>query len=74
MDGFYDEASKGCITSKWDPQHPLVGLPHGDWCAETNGPATPDCHDAFRIQQFQTFSGAKIKLQVGDQQAATCPV
>ena len=61
--GFYDATRKGCLTAKWNPADPTNGLPMGDWCAKTNGPATADCHDAWKSESFHAFAGAKIKLE-----------
>jgi hypothetical protein len=61
-EGFYDVATSSCRTAKWNPSDPVNGLPHGDWCAATNSPATADCHDALRGISFHAFSGAKILL------------
>lgn len=50
----------------WDPtKADNAGLPKGDWCAETNGPATDTCHDAFRNVSYASFQGFRI-------QANTC--
>jgi len=69
-EGFFDDATKSCAKSaKWDPtKEDDAGLPHGDWCSQTNGPATDKCHDAWRSETYHVFSGAKIK---GDA-ATTC--
>lgn len=53
--------------TKWDPANPATGLPMGDWCAETNSVATPECHNAFRSISYAAFQGFKI-------QANTCPI
>jgi hypothetical protein len=69
--GFYNAQTSGCRTANWNPSDPVNGLPRGDWCAKTNGPATADCHDAWRGMSFQAFAGAKIKLEANGT-PATC--
>ena len=66
-DGFAGDWGNFCSGSpSWDPSLPNnEGLPHGDWCSVTNGPATATCHDAFRSETFQAF-------QAFDIQDATC--
>jgi hypothetical protein len=55
-------ATKRCREDpRWDPTNPKTGLPHGDWCAETNGPATDDCHDAVKSVSYTTFQGFPIQ-------------
>jgi hypothetical protein len=53
---------KNCrMSDKWNPKEPIEGLPSGDWCAATNSRATPECHDAFRVENWQTFQGFPIR-------------
>ena len=46
---------------KWDATKPLTGMPRGDWCSETNGPADDNCHDAYLTIAYHAFAGANIK-------------
>ena len=65
-DGFAGEAwGDNCRGSPlWNPSaEDHSGLPHGDWCARTNGPATADCHDAFRSETFQAFQAFPIRAE-----------
>jgi hypothetical protein len=64
VDPAFDARLVTCRQSdKWDPKEPVEGLPSGDWCAATNSPATPECHDAFRVENWQTFQGFPIRDQ-----------
>jgi hypothetical protein len=72
VEGFYSPATSSCRTAQWNPADPVNGLPMGDWCAKTNGPATADCHDAWRGISFHAFSGAKIKVAASGA-PMTCP-
>jgi len=45
---------------KWNALDPVHGLPPGDWCATTNEPATPDCHDAWQSVSFATFQAFPV--------------
>jgi hypothetical protein len=38
----------------------VAGLPMGDWCAATNSPATPECHDALRAIAYQVLQGFDV--------------
>jgi hypothetical protein len=69
--GFYDATTSSCKTSKWNPSDPAGGLPMGDWCAATNSPASPGCHDAWQSKSFHVFAGAKIALDSADK-PTTC--
>ena len=62
-DGWATMTEKRCRKSpKWNPQAPdNAGLPMGDWCAATNGPATPTCHDAYLSKSFHALQAFKIK-------------
>ena len=59
-DGFAGDWGNFCRGSPlWNPTvH--SGLPHGDWCASTNSPATEACHDAFRFDGFQVFQAFPV--------------
>jgi hypothetical protein len=68
QDGWATMTEKRCRkSSKWNPSDPVNGLPHGDWCAATNSPATSQCHDAYRGTSFQAYQAFKVK-------SAHCPV
>lgn len=59
-DGFSKSSCREAV--KWEPSAPDdKGLPSGDWCAATNGPASPTCHDAFRNVVWQTYQGFSIR-------------
>ena len=40
--------------------------PRGDWCSETNEPATDSCHDAFASENTSVAAAANIRDE-------TCP-
>jgi hypothetical protein len=66
--GWSDPATWGnnCSGSpKWNPADPVNGLPPGDWCTATNGPATADCHDAWRSVSYSVSQAFPV-------QEATC--
>ena len=48
-------------TGKWDGTKPATNMPRGDWCSETNGPATADCADAWLTIAYHAFAGANIR-------------
>ena len=50
-------------SALWNPSDPANGLPMGDWCAATNGPATPTCHDAYLSKSFHAFQAFKVKTE-----------
>jgi hypothetical protein len=53
---------KSCRSGAgWNPKDPIHGLPPGDWCAATNGPATPQCHDAWKSISYSTFQAFPIR-------------
>lgn len=60
--GWATATEKRCRkSSQWNPKDPVNGIPMGDWCAATNGPATPQCHDAYRSDSYHAFQAFKIK-------------
>jgi hypothetical protein len=46
---------------KWNPREPVTGLPRGDWCSTTNGPADDGCHDALQSISYATFQAFPIR-------------
>jgi hypothetical protein len=48
-------------TGLWDATKPATNMPRGDWCSETNGPATPDCADAWLTIAYHAFAGANVR-------------
>jgi hypothetical protein len=64
-DGFGTDADKRCrSSSQWNPSAPgNTGIPHGNWCAATNSPATDTCHDAFWNRSFHAYQAFKVRPQ-----------
>jgi hypothetical protein len=65
--GWSDPAwGNNCSGSpQWNPSDPVNGLPLGDWCTATNGPATADCHDSWRSVSYSVSQAFPV-------QAGTC--
>ena len=68
LDGWSTSFDKRCRAStnpsQWNPSDPVNGIPHGDWCAATNSPATANCHDAYMSHSFHAFAGFPVKANV----------
>jgi hypothetical protein len=70
--GFQGDGGSSCKGPAWNAEDPVNGLPLGDWCAATNGPATANCHDAWHSVAYQTFAGTNIKLDAPTGAPSTC--
>lgn len=54
--------NKSCRdTGNWNSKDPVNGIPRGDWCSETNGPATDKCHDAFLTIAYHSFAASNVQ-------------
>jgi hypothetical protein len=62
-DGWTGSWGKNCRGSPlWNPDlDGDAGLPMGDWCSRTNGPADATCHDAFRYQSYSAGQAFKVQ-------------
>jgi len=49
-------------SPKWNPQAADdAGLPMGDWCSKSKGPATATCHDAYRSISYSTAQSFRVQ-------------
>ena len=79
--GWIGDWGRNCRGSpNWNPDlENDAGLPMGDWCSRTNGPADANCHDAYVSREYSADQAFKVRtatppLTAQDRWTGTCNV